>query len=365
MEQSSNLLTSGQMPLYDEEYYRCHLGPDPYDRSNTAIVNFFAVVADQIIRSLRPARVLDAGCAMGFLVEAFWDRGVEAWGIDISDYAISKIRRDMAPYCRVASLTEPLEGTYDLITCIEVLEHLSEADSVAAIHNMATVGNAILFSSSPTDLTEPTHINVHQPLWWLEQFQQAGFAPDLTYDASYITPHAYLLRKTQNSITPEVLRLFCELIRFKLAHAEQTRLLEPSQLQSQHSAKEQIQVVQSTVEAQAAELAELRRSTSSMMERHVVLLRELERIAAGDPSIEKVRSDIITELNSHLEAVREEIASVRATAERISSEGAVVHKEIRTGLASLSQQVNEVLHSRIWQTLMRAGGLLLRFRGRG
>src|SRR5205807_2800695 len=123
-----------------------------------------------------------------------------------------------------------IEGTYDLITCIEVLEHLAEADSVAAICNLAGATETILFSSTPTDLNEATHINVHQPLWWLEQFQKAGFSPDLTYDASYITPQAFLLRKRQRPFEREVLRLFSELIRFKLAHAEQNRLQEQSRL---------------------------------------------------------------------------------------------------------------------------------------
>src|SRR5207248_782100 len=82
----------------------------------------------------------------------------------------------------------------------------------------------------------------------------------------------------------EVLRLFSELIRFKLAHAEQNRLQEQSRLESRHSVESQslsvqdtiqaqILGVQSAVEAQAAELAEMRQRISSLLERHVVLLR--------------------------------------------------------------------------------------------
>lgn len=73
---------------YGENYYRCHCGPLPYDRSCAHWATFFGGIADTLIRSFRPARVFDAGCALGFLVEAFWDRGVEAWGRDISDFAI-------------------------------------------------------------------------------------------------------------------------------------------------------------------------------------------------------------------------------------------------------------------------------------
>src|SRR6476661_8245522 len=76
-------------PDYGRYYYRHDCGV-PYER-NDHWLDFFGKIADAIIRDLRPSSVLDAGCAMGFLVEALRARGVEAWGIDISEYAISKV----------------------------------------------------------------------------------------------------------------------------------------------------------------------------------------------------------------------------------------------------------------------------------
>src|SRR5437899_2967619 len=103
---------------YGETYYRGRFGQIPYER-NDYWLQFFHGIADQIVRSFKPRRVLDAGCAKGFLVEALWERGVEAYGIDVSEYAIGEVRRDVQPYCRQASLTDPIEGRFDLITCIE------------------------------------------------------------------------------------------------------------------------------------------------------------------------------------------------------------------------------------------------------
>src|SRR5713101_3066884 len=99
--------------LYDEAYYNQHCGL-PYGRTDHWL-GFFGHIAETLIHSLKPRHVFDAGCAWGFLVEAFRDRGVEAWGLDISPYAIGKVRPDMQPYCRVASLTEPIQDFYDLI----------------------------------------------------------------------------------------------------------------------------------------------------------------------------------------------------------------------------------------------------------
>ena len=114
---------------FDREYYKAHCGDLPYDHW----VGFFGKVADEVIRSFRPTRVFDAGCAYGFLVQAFWDRGVEAYGRDISRFANSKVRQDLKPYCAVGSIAGPIEGKYDLVTCIEVLEHMPETEALEAI----------------------------------------------------------------------------------------------------------------------------------------------------------------------------------------------------------------------------------------
>src|SRR5215218_4972349 len=102
---------------YGRYYYRHDCGI-PYER-NDHWLQFFGRVADAIVRDLRPTSVLDAGCAMGFLVEALRERGVEAWGIDVSEYAISQVHESVSEYCTVGSLAEPLPRRYDLIVSIE------------------------------------------------------------------------------------------------------------------------------------------------------------------------------------------------------------------------------------------------------
>jgi GT2 family glycosyltransferase len=203
--------------LFDANYFQSGLGL-PYERS-THWLNFFGGIADEIIRSLKPRTVFDAGCALGFLVEALWDRGVESSGVDISSFAISQVRRDIQPYCRQDSLVNPIKGRYDLVTCIEVLEHLQPQETADAIANLAAASDTILFSSSPTDLTEATHFNVRPVIGWLKLFEAAGFWPDCTFDASFLAPHAMLLRK-QPPPSEDVLALFSEKTRLKCALVE-------------------------------------------------------------------------------------------------------------------------------------------------
>ncbi len=203
--------------LYDANYYQTGLGL-PYER-NSHWLTFFGLIADEVIRSLKPRRVFDAGCAMGFLVESFWDRGVEASGVDVSAYAISQVRRDIQPYCSEASLIDPIPGNYDLLTCIEVLEHVLPEQTETVIANLAGATDTILFSSSPTDLTEATHFNVRPVIGWLKIFANAGFWPDCIFDASFIAPHAVLLRKQQPP-SEDLLGLFSEKTRIKCALVE-------------------------------------------------------------------------------------------------------------------------------------------------
>ncbi|MDP8983205.1 MAG: methyltransferase domain-containing protein, partial [Acidobacteriota bacterium] len=197
--------------VYGSEYFKSHCGPIPYTREHPHWLSFFSGIAERIVASLAPKRVLDAGCAMGFLVEMLRDRGVEAYGLDVSEYAIAQVRPDIAPYCKVAALEEPIAGKFDLITCIEVLEHLTEEQARAAILNMSRATDTILFSSTPSDFDEPTHVNVKPEAWWLELFAEVHFVPDRSYDARFLTPHAMLLRQEEPASEQKTADLLADL----------------------------------------------------------------------------------------------------------------------------------------------------------
>ena len=183
--------------LFDAEYYAHDCGR-PYQRDDVWLA-VFNRWAEQIVRDIQPSTALDAGCAWGFLVETLRERKVQAWGIDVSAYAIGKVHESVRAYCRVGSITEPFGQRYDLITCIEVLEHLPQADSECALANLCAHTDDILFSSSPDDHETTSHFNVQPPEYWIAQFAQHGFFHDLDFDASFITPWAMRLRRTPAS----------------------------------------------------------------------------------------------------------------------------------------------------------------------
>lgn len=191
--------------LYDEAYYRNHCGPIPYEREEATWQTHFSTVARNLVQRFRPQTTLDVGCAKGFLVEQLRDLGVEAYGVDASPYAISQVREDIRPHCSVHSATEPFGRRYDLITCIEVIEHMSEDDAGKVIQNLCAHADDILFSSTPDDYEEPTHFNIQPFEYWKELFAQNGFYPVLRDEPTYVTECAVVFRKVTQKLKVVVL----------------------------------------------------------------------------------------------------------------------------------------------------------------
>jgi Methyltransferase domain len=192
-------------PDYGTYYYRHDCGV-PYER-NEHWLGFFGGVADAIVRDLNPKTLLDAGCAMGFLVEKLRERGVDAWGIDVSEYAISQVDESVREHCSVGSLADPLPRRYDLIVCIEVLEHLDPVETDRAIASLCAATDLLLLSSTPDDYGEASHLNVRPPEDWSALLAREGFLRDLGRDASYITPWAAVYARAEEPL-PETVRRY-------------------------------------------------------------------------------------------------------------------------------------------------------------
>src|SRR3954471_19451688 len=103
--------------LFDDYYYAHGCGA-PYRRDENWLAQF-GRIADAIVREVEPQTALDVGCAIGLLVETLRQRGIEAFGVDVSEYAIEQVHPSVREYCRVWGATEPFGRRFDLITCIE------------------------------------------------------------------------------------------------------------------------------------------------------------------------------------------------------------------------------------------------------
>jgi 2-polyprenyl-6-hydroxyphenyl methylase/3-demethylubiquinone-9 3-methyltransferase len=100
--------------------------------------------------------VLDVGCGGGILAEAMARRGAHVTGIDLSEKALrvaqlhlleSKldIRYEKA---MTEDYAAAYPGTFDVVTCMELLEHVPQPESmVAACARLARPGGQVFFST--------------------------------------------------------------------------------------------------------------------------------------------------------------------------------------------------------------------------
>ena len=208
--------------FYNKEYYDAYATADgavSY-RDNPSLQEFYQHVADKVVEDFHPNTFLDIGCAMGWLVAALRDRGVNAYGIDVSSYAIGQVREDIRPYCRAQSaledLPEDFPKRYDMVSCIEMIEHLEEPDGLALIKKMCSYTDTLLLSSTPDAKDEPTHFNVQQPEYWVKHFAPYQFLHKLDYDPSYISSQAlcfYRADQKQLGSLVEDYEKYCRLTR--------------------------------------------------------------------------------------------------------------------------------------------------------
>ncbi len=83
------------------------------------------------------AKVLDLGCAGGFMAEAMVDRGAIVTGIDPASEAIAAAKAHAAAHGRsirydvgVGEALPYENGTFDAVVCVDVLEHVADLGGV-------------------------------------------------------------------------------------------------------------------------------------------------------------------------------------------------------------------------------------------
>ncbi|MEJ0039820.1 MAG: bifunctional 2-polyprenyl-6-hydroxyphenol methylase/3-demethylubiquinol 3-O-methyltransferase UbiG [Gammaproteobacteria bacterium] len=102
------------------------------------------------------ARVLDVGCGGGLLCEALFQAGAKVTGVDLAEGMIEVARLHAAEQnlpieYRVAdaeSLLATHAGQFDVVTCMEMLEHVpNPAGTVATLAKLTRPGGSVFIST--------------------------------------------------------------------------------------------------------------------------------------------------------------------------------------------------------------------------
>jgi 2-polyprenyl-6-hydroxyphenyl methylase/3-demethylubiquinone-9 3-methyltransferase len=102
--------------------------------------------------ALDGAAVLDVGCGGGILAEAMARRGARVTGIDLSEKALRvaqlHLQESNLNIRYEKSSAEDFAGEFDVVTCMELLEHVPEpASMVAACARLVRPGGQVFFST--------------------------------------------------------------------------------------------------------------------------------------------------------------------------------------------------------------------------
>jgi SAM-dependent methyltransferase len=173
--------------FYDERYF---------DGKTSCFTNYdaerlrpeFKTWADKIIGYYQAGSVLEIGCAFGFLVDVLVDNKVDAYGCDISEYAVSKAKnKHRLTVCDVRDGLPYPDNYVDVIFSASTLEHI-DIDFIPfllkEISRVARCGFLIHIPITVNDTNEPwgdpTHVTYMSTSWWITTaFNAGGWLVDL------------------------------------------------------------------------------------------------------------------------------------------------------------------------------------------
>jgi SAM-dependent methyltransferase len=146
--------------LYDSHYFGDGRNPSgdrqgcsgyaTYDRvsSNADIAGFV------IWRTFGGAlRTLDIGCASGFVVQVLRELGLDAFGCDVSRFAVEHAVPEAKDHIRVADILTGLpwpDGAFDVVSVLETLEHLPPSQVAQGIAELRRVCGGFLYATIPS-----------------------------------------------------------------------------------------------------------------------------------------------------------------------------------------------------------------------
>ena len=130
---------------------------------------------------------LDIGCAKGFLVRALRERGLDAWGIDHSPWALAHADAATRPFLSLADATTArCDRKFDVLIAMSIFEKLTEEQLSVLLPRVRGWTGKALFAVIPIlgahqsgsqantgrDLSQ---ITLRDRGWWCDRFSTAGW----------------------------------------------------------------------------------------------------------------------------------------------------------------------------------------------
>ncbi|KKL95155.1 hypothetical protein LCGC14_1857470 [marine sediment metagenome] len=121
--------------------------------------------------SLSGKKVLEIGCAKGFIVEDLRSFGVDCYGLDVSPYAVGEASNSVKPFLTVADaktyLSNYKNNEFDVVFSLRFLECIDVADLPTLISEINRISK---FQFHEIDETSNKYY-LEKPLNWWKKFE--------------------------------------------------------------------------------------------------------------------------------------------------------------------------------------------------
>lgn len=117
--------------IYDKNFFDPELNkPADYSSYGSYLDNgWFKDQAKRLADTFGSQVILDVGCAKGFIVQHLREAGREAYGLDVSKYAVSQAPPEVKSFLSCMKVEDlKADKKYDLVISIETLEHVTDLD---------------------------------------------------------------------------------------------------------------------------------------------------------------------------------------------------------------------------------------------
>lgn len=158
----------GVTPLYDDSFFK---------KYQTGSRRSAIEIIPLIIELVHPKSVIDVGCGLGEWLSVFNQNGIQdVLGVD-GQWVNRKLLRIPQNLFVQKDLTKPLtlNRRFDLVTSLEVAEHLPIDCAETFVNSLVNLGPAIMFSAAIPLQRGTNHINEQWPDYWANIFKKRGF----------------------------------------------------------------------------------------------------------------------------------------------------------------------------------------------
>jgi SAM-dependent methyltransferase len=156
--------------------------PNPYDEVFFSDISTGSRESAQAIlpfvqELVQPTSVLDVGCGTGEWLQTWDELGVsDIAGVDGAYVDQSVLAFPAAKFTAVDLATETmaLGRRFDLVSSLEVAEHLPEQAARRFVDSLVDHGDVVLFSAAAPGQGGVDHVNEQWPGFWVELFAARG-----------------------------------------------------------------------------------------------------------------------------------------------------------------------------------------------